>query len=56
VVLTAAALGVLTAADPAPSRLVEVSVLAGAGALGGLVRFGVLYRLRPSRPARAAQV
>ena len=56
VVLTAVALGVVTAADPAPSRLVEVSVLAGAGALGGLVRFGVLYRLRPSRPARAAQV
>src|SRR5262245_18876165 len=35
-VLTAAALGVLTATDPAPSRLVEVAVLAGSGAVGGL--------------------
>jgi hypothetical protein len=51
-VLTAVALGVLTAAHPAPPRLVEVAVVAGSGAVGGLVRFGVLCRLRPARPAR----
>ena len=51
-VLTGVALGVLTAADPAPPRLVEVAVVAGSGAVGGLVRFGVLCRLRAARPAR----
>jgi hypothetical protein len=50
--LTAAALGVLTAADPAPSRLLELAVLAGSGAVAGLIRFGVLTRLRPPRPAQ----
>jgi hypothetical protein len=50
-VLTATALGVLTAADPAPSRPLELAVLAGSGAVAGLIRFGVLTRLRPPRPA-----
>jgi putative flippase GtrA len=43
--LTTVALGVLTAADPVPSRLVEIAVVAGSGAVAGLVRFGILCRL-----------
>jgi hypothetical protein len=46
--LTTAALDVLAAEDPAPSRLVEVAVVAGSGAVAGLVRFGVLCRLQRS--------
>jgi putative flippase GtrA len=48
--LTAAALHVLTVEDPAPSRIVEVAVVVGSGALAGLVRFGVLSRLRGGGP------
>jgi putative flippase GtrA len=51
-VLSTVALDVLTAADHAPSRLVEVAVVGGSGAAFGLVRFVVLCRLRPGPPAR----